>query len=152
MSGLLTLARMLGVPRRFAEDALRSDSAARAVLSRRNFFAAGAAMAVGSTLVGGPLSLHVFHDGQDWFVAHSWADLKDQLSEFHGYEGGYVPGAPYVDEALAAACILPPDHQLSICWDYEDDTITDNREDSKRQSVAEWARWSGRGYLCSVDF
>ncbi|UOF77343.1 hypothetical protein [Caudoviricetes sp.] len=32
---------MLGVPTSLAEDALYSESAARAVLSRRNLFAAG---------------------------------------------------------------------------------------------------------------
>ena len=48
MTALATLARMLGVRRDLAEDALHSERAAKAVLSRRNLFAAGAAMATGS--------------------------------------------------------------------------------------------------------
>lgn len=45
---LARLAKVLAVPRHQVEDALHSESAARAALSRRNFFAAGAALAVGS--------------------------------------------------------------------------------------------------------
>lgn len=48
MSALQKFARMLGLGDDQAEDALRSESAARAVLSRRNLFAAGAALAAGS--------------------------------------------------------------------------------------------------------
>ena len=48
MTALSTLARMLGVSPRLAEDALHSERAAKAVLSRRSLFAAGAAMAGGS--------------------------------------------------------------------------------------------------------
>lgn len=48
MEALATLARMLGVHRSLAEDALHSERAAKAVLSRRSLFAAGAAMATGS--------------------------------------------------------------------------------------------------------
>lgn len=73
MSALTTLARMLGVAPRLAEDALHSESAARAVLSRRNLFAAGAALAAGSVLVGGPLPLRVFTGGCEWWVAPTYA-------------------------------------------------------------------------------
>jgi hypothetical protein len=45
---LETIARMLGVAPRHAEDALHSERAARAVLTRRNLFAAGAALASGA--------------------------------------------------------------------------------------------------------
>jgi hypothetical protein len=45
---LAKLARLLGVPQYQVEDALHSENAARAVLSRRNFFAASGAMAIGS--------------------------------------------------------------------------------------------------------
>lgn len=48
MSALKTLARMLGVAPRLAEDALHSERAAQAVLSRRNLFAAAGAMAAGA--------------------------------------------------------------------------------------------------------
>jgi hypothetical protein len=48
VTALSALARMLGVHRSLAEDALHSERAAKAVLSRRSLFAAGAAMATGS--------------------------------------------------------------------------------------------------------
>jgi hypothetical protein len=48
VTALSTLARMLGLPPRLAEDALHSERAAKAVLSRRSLFAAGAAMASGA--------------------------------------------------------------------------------------------------------
>ena len=66
MKALQTLAKMLGVRADLAEDAMHSESAARAALSRRSLFAAGAAMAAGTVLVGGPLPLRVFHDGCTW--------------------------------------------------------------------------------------
>jgi hypothetical protein len=47
MTALSTLARMLGVRRDLAEDVLHSERAAKAVLSRRCLFAAGAAMVAG---------------------------------------------------------------------------------------------------------
>lgn len=48
MSALRALANMLGVAPRLAEDALHSERAAKAVLSRRNLFAAAGAMAAGT--------------------------------------------------------------------------------------------------------
>lgn len=45
---LAKLAGLLGVAPHHAEDALHSERAARAVLSRRNFFAASGALAIGS--------------------------------------------------------------------------------------------------------
>jgi len=48
VTALATLARMLGVRCDLAEDALHSERAAKAVLSRRSLFAVGAAMATGS--------------------------------------------------------------------------------------------------------
>lgn len=47
-SALQTFARMLGIAEHQAEDALHSERAAKAVLSRRSFFAAGAALAAGT--------------------------------------------------------------------------------------------------------
>lgn len=48
MSALATLARMLGVAPRLAEDAMHSERAAKASLSRRNLLAAAGAMATGA--------------------------------------------------------------------------------------------------------
>lgn len=42
------LAKMLGLSREHAEASMHSESAAKAALSRRDLFAAGAALAVGS--------------------------------------------------------------------------------------------------------
>jgi hypothetical protein len=43
-----TFAKMIGVPEHQAEDALHSERAAHATLTRRNLFAGGAALAAGS--------------------------------------------------------------------------------------------------------
>lgn len=51
MSALQSFARMLGIAQHQAEDALHSERAARAVLSRRSFFAAGSALASGLVMV-----------------------------------------------------------------------------------------------------
>jgi hypothetical protein len=51
MSALQSFARMLGIAQHQAEDALHSEHAARAVLSRRSFFAAGASLASGLVMV-----------------------------------------------------------------------------------------------------
>jgi hypothetical protein len=48
---LAAFAKLLGLPARLAEDALHSERAARAVLTRRNLFAAAGAMAAGSVFV-----------------------------------------------------------------------------------------------------
>ena len=45
---LSRFAKLLGLPTHQAEDALHSERAARAVLSRRSFFAAGGALAAGT--------------------------------------------------------------------------------------------------------
>lgn len=50
MSALSQLANMLGVAPRLAEDAMYSERAAHAVLTRRNLFAAAGAMTAGSVM------------------------------------------------------------------------------------------------------
>lgn len=61
MSALAKLARMLGIDEHQAEDALHSERAARAVLTRRNLFAASAAMAMGAAFsIPKPLELTGF--------------------------------------------------------------------------------------------
>lgn len=52
---LAALARMLGIKPGQAEDALHSERAARAVLSRRDLFAAGGALAAGSVFSFAPV-------------------------------------------------------------------------------------------------
>lgn len=59
---LNALARLLGIKPDHAEDALHSERAARAVLTRRNLFAAGGALAAGSVFsFGRPIAtIHPF--------------------------------------------------------------------------------------------
>jgi hypothetical protein len=146
VKALTVLANMLGVPSRLAEDALHSESAARAVLSRRNLFAAGAALAAGSVLVGGPLPLHLFYSGDDWIAAHSWADYRDRLQDWMSYDDEAL------EETFAGSSIFPPHSNLTICWDPETDEATDERGFSKTLTVADWLRREGPGYLCSEHF
>lgn len=51
MSALQKLAKMLGVGEHQAEDAMHSERAAKAALSRRNLFAAAGALAAGTVFV-----------------------------------------------------------------------------------------------------
>lgn len=71
MSALDTFAKLLGLPRHQAEDALYSESAAHAVLSRRSFFAASAALAT-STVYAPSCDLYVdpWADAR-WFASRS---------------------------------------------------------------------------------
>lgn len=64
-SALKTLASMLGVRSDLAEGAMHSERAAKAVLSRRNLFAAAGAMAAGSVFmpVSAPTLAHEFIGG-----------------------------------------------------------------------------------------
>jgi hypothetical protein len=60
---LAALAKLLGVRRHLAEDALHSERAARAVLSRRELFVASGALAAGSVFsfsAPKPFVLHPF--------------------------------------------------------------------------------------------
>ncbi len=64
MSWRQAFAKMIGVPEHQSEDALHSEGAARAVLSRRDLLAAGAGLAAGSAFsfaspVASPLPLIV---------------------------------------------------------------------------------------------
>jgi hypothetical protein len=73
MTYLQKLATMLAIPERHSEDALHSESAARAVLTRRNLFAAGGAMAAGSVFsfaVPGPAG---------FWVQNTWPDITITL-------------------------------------------------------------------------
>ncbi len=148
MKALVTLARMLGVPAHQAEDALHSESAARAVLSRRNLFAAGAALAAGSVLVGGPLPLHVFHADEAWFVAHSWADFREVLMQHNDW----YDEDEDLHETLDDSVQCDPNKVMGICWDPVRQELTDDTRHTKRLTMAEWAQREGRGYLCSRDF
>lgn len=146
MSALLQLATMLGVAPRLAEDALHSESAARAVLSRRNLFVAGAALAVGSSLTGGPLPLQVFHDGCTWYAAHSWADYRDVLAD----QGGI--SEPYLEETIAESEECELGQVMNVCWDPVAQEMTDHNQHTKRASLDFWARREGRGILFGTEY
>jgi hypothetical protein len=148
MKALQTLAKMLGVPSHQAEDALHSESAARAVLSRRNLFAAGAAMAAGSLLVGGPLPLRVFHDDVTWYAAHSWADYAELLKESCGWDDDDED----LTETLEASTEEKPHKLVSVCWDPVEREITDNGEHKLRASFDWWAKREGRGILFGTEY
>lgn len=138
MNGLATLAKMLGVPSRLAEDALHSESAARAVLSRRNLFAAGAALAVGSTLVGGPLPLHVFTDDYEWWVAPNLAEAY-AIREQH--QGTTIDDGELEQE---------PDHKrMKIVTEAESGH---GWTPLGFYTLAEWARQEGPGFLCTTEY
>jgi hypothetical protein len=150
VKGLATLAKMLGVPARLAEDALHSESAARAVLSRRNLFAASSALAVGSLLVGGPLPLRVFHDGCTWYAANSWADYRDLLAD--DYFGGVETDGEEVTELFDNSYEEPLHRVVNVCWDPDDDSISDSSEHSRRAPFDYWANREGRGILFSTEY
>lgn len=153
MNALTTLAKMLGIPSHQAEDALHSESAARAVLSRRNLFAAGAAMAAGSLLVGGPLPLRVFHDGNTWYAAHSWADYRDKLREDIGLPDG-IDDDRYgtVAEMLEGSYEELLTRQVKVCWDPVEKEISDNNKHTLRASFDWWAKREGRGILFGTEY
>lgn len=153
MSALNALAKMLGVPARLAEDALHSERAARAVLSRRNLFAAAGALAAGSVLVGGPLPLRVFHDGYTWYAAHSWADYTDMLREHLGLkpeeqDDDYGTLAESLEDSVEE----PLSRQLNVCWDPVEREISDNSEHKLRASLDWWAKREGRGILFGTEW
>lgn len=85
MTPLSRFAKLLGLPHHQAEDALHSERAARAVLTRRSFFAAGGAMAASlafSFPVPKPPCLIMG-------AAYSWADIEISLGAFPFLD--YVP-------------------------------------------------------------
>lgn len=143
---LRALAKMLGVPTRLAEDALFSERSARAALSRRGLFAAGAALAAGSLLVGGPLPLKVFYDGCTWCAAHSWADYRDVLSDQMGISD------PYLDDVFSESEESPLAELASVCWDPDERAITDNNEHTLRAPLGWWAKREGRGILFGTEY
>lgn len=76
MTAFDTFARLLGIKPDHAEDALHSERAARAVLTRRNLFAAGGALAAGSVFS--------FPKPELWPASRSsiLADLEDSIRTF----------------------------------------------------------------------
>lgn len=67
------LAKMLGLSPEQAEASMHSERAARAVLTRRNLFAAGAALAVGSSFSFAPVRV---------FTYYNWAEIEISIGGF----------------------------------------------------------------------
>lgn len=146
---LSLLAKILGVPTRLAEDALHSESAARAVLTRRCLFAAGSALAVGSVLVGGPLPLRVFHDGCTWYAAHSWADYRELLKDECGWEDDSEDLIETIEDYSTEESLQ---RVVNVCWDPVAQEITDSNECGKLASFGWWAEREGRGILFGTEY
>lgn len=146
MTALAAFAKLLGLPTRLAEDALHSERAAFAVLSRRNLFAAGTAMAAGSLLVGGPLSLYCFYDGTTHWIAHSYADALDVIEEHEGPDS--------IDDIREFGLYeVPLRSKLSIMFDEAEDCIDDGSYGASRvMTVADWIRHQGHGMLCTENY
>jgi hypothetical protein len=121
MNGLGVLARILGIKPDLAEDALHSERAARAVLTRRNLFAAGGALAAGSVFSFGaparvPLTLtHFVHDQWIVYGTATAADLRRlavaMMDAFHEEHPELVAwfkkSAPTTDYPAASPVIDP---------------------------------------------
>ena len=138
MSALTTLAKMLGVAPRLAEDCLRSESAARAVLTRRNLFAAAGALAAGSVMVRGRLPLHVFTDDCEWWVAPNLAEAY-AIRELH--QGTTIEDSELEQES---------DHKRMRIM--TDDTPDGSWAPIGFYTLAEWARQEGPGFLCTTEY
>lgn len=85
--------------------------------------------------------LHVFHDGQDWYIAMDAADAhvlrvglySDELPE----DAGPLEQLPD-DEIVGVLCNengRPDDHGTGV-----------------NKAAGEWAKQEGRGVLCSMEF
>lgn len=137
MSALSELAKLFLVHPDDVDAAMRSERGYRAAISRRSLFAAGAALAAGSVLVGGPLPLRVFSDDVDTWVAHSWAHLQDYLDDSYDPENVFEHRASDL---------------IRICWDYEDGHISDDHSSVRTLRASRWAEECGPGFLCTTEF
>lgn len=146
MKALATLAKMLGVPAHQAEDALHSERAARAVLTRRSLFAAAGALAAGSVLVGGPLPLYVFTDETDWYVAHNLADAYDRREGWTGItrqDGGELEQVP---DRHFISIYIENDGSIAPLDECGEETPTLSLR------ASEWALREGPGLLATTEY
>jgi hypothetical protein len=143
MSALFRFAQLLGVQPHQAEDALHSERAARAVLSRRSLFAAGAALAAGSVLVGGPIPLYLFTDGTDTFVAPNLPEAREMHERYLRDHLGYDADIRLRhDDSLEQ---LPSMRTIRIWSD-------DSFDNVRALTAGEWARQQGPGFLCTTEY
>lgn len=82
--------------------------------------------------------LHVFHDEEDWYVAHSVSDAESLRDAHYG-------------EARPTEMLqLPEDKIIGVLCNEKGEP--DDWGKGVDLTAAEWAAKQGRGYLCSVDF
>lgn len=143
MQALHTFAALLGLPRHLAEDALYSERAARALLSRRGLFIGTAALACGSVLAGGPLPLHVYSDGSEWYIGHN-------LDDAYETRGG---GDPWMDPEDYPLEELKDTERLRIWCNPEGqpDEIQGDGCSVLERTMADWCRRQGRGFLATTE-
>jgi hypothetical protein len=86
-------------------------------------------------------ALHVFHDGEDWYIAASVEDCAAVYEE----HVGEPPDADFQEFKQ-----LPDDSKIRIVCD-ENGTPDDEGEAIER-TCAEWAASQGRSFLCSRNY
>jgi len=148
MSAMLQLAGLFGVRVDAVEDAMRSERGYRAALTRRNLFAAGAALAVGSVLSGGPIPLHVFSDGSDWVIAPNLDEAYGYLEDHSG-----MTRADYEHYGSDDLEQLPAWAKMGILC-FANGSIAghdDDHECTVTRTMDDWIRREGRGFLCTVE-
>lgn len=94
LATLRDFARMLRVPATDADEALRSERAARTVLSRRNLFAAAGAMAAGSVFSfapSPPVLGWVYLNGAPWVPILDWEGVVLSEPVNHGLTVAFTP-------------------------------------------------------------
>lgn len=85
-------------------------------------------------------SLHVFHNGTDWYVAESAEDASRVAEDHYTCDAADVGAEPGDLEQL------PDDKPLTIL-------DTENHEGpSTTKTCAEWCASNGRGFLGSTEF
>lgn len=84
--------------------------------------------------------LHVFHDGQDWFIAADAMDAAAVRAELYPHE------APEDFDALAQ---IPEDEVIGVLCNEQGKP--DDHGVGVNKTAAEWAAQEGRGVLCSRD-
>lgn len=85
--------------------------------------------------------LHVFHDGQDWYIANDAADA-------HALRVAMYDGEPPEDAGVLEQ--LPDAEVVGVlCNDFG---RPDDHGTGIKKTAAEWVAQEGRCVLCSSDF
>jgi hypothetical protein len=147
MSAMQELARIFGVKLDAVDDVLRSERGYRAAISRRSLFAAGAALAVGRVLSGGPIPLYVFTNDSEWVTGRNLDDAYGHLESYSG-----IPREDYEHDECPLEQ-LPHSAIISIL-SFADGAIAGHDDDYDlvaHRTAAEWIRRNGEGFLCTSE-